>query len=73
MQQTEEGTVLGTPRYMSPEQAMGKPVDHRTDLFSLGVVLYELTTGHRPFGGANLAEILNNIVHPPDGHRPSQL
>jgi len=63
MQQTQEGAVLGTPRYMSPEQALGKPLDQRSDLFSLGVVLYELTTGQLPFGGSNFAEVLNNIVH----------
>ena len=63
MQQTQEGHVVGTPRYMSPEQALGKLLDHRSDLFSLGVVLYELITEKAPFGGKNFAEILNNIVH----------
>ncbi len=63
MQQTQQGQILGTPSYMSPEQALGKDLDHRTDIFSVGVVLYELTTGQRPFTGANFAEIVNKIVH----------
>ena len=63
VQQTQEGHVLGTPRYMSPEQAVGKAVDHRSDLFSLGSVIYYLLTGRPPFAGANLGEVLDNVVH----------
>ncbi len=62
-QQTREGSVLGTPNYMSPEQALGKAVDHRSDLFSLGSVIYFLLTGRPPFAGANLGEVLDNVVH----------
>ena len=63
LQLTHQDQVVGTPSYMSPEQALGRPLDHRTDLFSMGVVLYELTTGQLPFKGANFAETLNKIVN----------
>jgi serine/threonine protein kinase len=61
-QQTQAGEILGTPVYMSPEQVMGRPVDGRSDLYSLGVILYELSTQKRPFGGNNLAAIFRAIT-----------
>ncbi len=59
---TEEGKIVGTVAYMSPEQAEGKAADHRTDIFSLGILLYEMATGDRPFVGETKLSILASIV-----------
>jgi serine/threonine protein kinase len=59
---TASGLVMGTATYMSPEQARGQQVDARTDIFSLGVVLYELLAGHQPFEGSNIYEIIAAVL-----------
>ena len=62
---TRTGTVLGTPPYMSPEQLSGRPLDGRSDVFSLGVVLFELVTGRRPFEGDTVATLMTRIANDP--------
>jgi serine/threonine protein kinase len=73
-QLTAAGYMLGTPHYMSPEQAAGKPVDHRADLYSLGVILYEMLTGQVPFNDDSLTSVLlklaTEVPPPPSARRP---
>lgn len=65
---TQPSLIVGTPRYMSPEQATGKDVDGRSDVFSLGVVLFELLTGERPFDAENMPALVTRITKAP--HAP---
>jgi eukaryotic-like serine/threonine-protein kinase len=65
---TGEGRIVGTAAYMSPEQAEGRRLDHRTDLFSLGILLYELASGERPFRGESVISVLSSILR--DAPRP---
>lgn len=74
LQHTETGAFLGTPAYISPEQGLGQPVDGRTDLYALGVVLYQMVAGRLPFGeGNSLAVMLQRLqteAESPRAHRP---
>jgi len=73
---TEAGMVLGTVAYMSPEQASARPVDHRTDIFSLGVMLSEMLTGQRSFQGKSNVEMMHAIINdaaPPLPNQPPEL
>jgi serine/threonine protein kinase len=64
--------VVGTPEYMSPEQGWGQPVDHRGDIYALGVIMFELLTGKIPFSGATMMEILNrHMFEVPDVKHPN--
>src|SRR5260370_27700707 len=62
-QVTNTGQVMGTPNYMAPEQVKGRQLDGRSDLFSLGVILYEMLTGEKPFVGQNVTTIIYKIVN----------
>jgi eukaryotic-like serine/threonine-protein kinase len=69
---TRVGMLLGSPKYMSPEQVIGRRMDHRSDIFSLGVVLFEMTAGMAPFSGNDMAELMHAVVNTQQT-RPSQM
>src|SRR5437870_12522414 len=60
---TQTGVIMGSPKYISPEQVVGKRADHRSDIFSLGVILYECLTGATPFNGEGLSALMYQITN----------
>ncbi len=68
---TKAGQIYGTPKYISPEQALGDPVDYRADLYAVGVIFYELLVGRAPFVGKNYIDLLNKQVNEPAPHLPA--
>jgi len=73
---TQTGAAMGTPRYMAPEQCMGRAVDHRADIYSLGIILYEMFAGVVPFRGETFGELIyqqmSETPEPPSKHRPME-
>jgi serine/threonine-protein kinase len=70
---TLDGTFVGTPGYVSPEQASGKPVDHRTDIYAVGVILYEVVCARLPFEGSHVGDFLIQHITAPAPHLPDEI
>jgi serine/threonine protein kinase len=69
---TKTGVLRGSPYYMSPEQALGEELDARTDLYSLGIIFYEMLTGKKPFAGTSAIEVLQEHVNAPVPQLPER-
>ena len=65
LNRSQPGAVMGTIGYMSPEQALGRPVDQRSDIFAFGCILYEIVTGRKPFAGASMVDSLHKVIYTP--------